>query len=312
MKRNRIFLLLVTAVIFAVAFSSFTGDDPPFKGYIKADDGSYFLWHTKGAGLITADTGGAVFVKWKFKTGKDSVFFDVNQQSQSGSFPMRVEEAKFKGDFFDYIMRMHIGDSLSFFIPMDSLSKYYPGEFKFDSPFDTLKYLGFACKVDSIYTREKVQKLVEEAKIAQEERDKEIAKMKEEEPALLKKYIADNKIKARPSATGVYYIQTKKGTGKTIVQGQTVSIRYVGKFIDGTIFDSNQTPDAELLTFVLGEHFVIPGMEEATLKMKKGEHGTMIIPSSQAYGDGAGRMKPYATLIFDVEVIDVRDTPLPQ
>jgi FKBP-type peptidyl-prolyl cis-trans isomerase len=311
MKRNRIFLLLVTAVIFAVAFSSFTGD-LPFKGYTKAGDGSYFLWHTKGAGLITADTGGAVFVKMKFKTDKDSVFMDINELARAESYPLRIESPKFKGDFMDYLAKMHAGDSLSFYVSMDSMQKYYPAEFTFHSEMDSLKYLGFACKVDSIYTREKVERLVAAAKMEQEKYDKLIANIKEDEPALLKKYIADNKIKARPSATGVYYIQTKKGTGKTIVEGQTVSIRYVGKFIDGTIFDSNQTPDAELLTFVLGEHFVIPGMEEATLKMKKGEQGTMIIPSSQAYGDGAGRMKPYATLIFDVEIIDVRDTPLPQ
>jgi FKBP-type peptidyl-prolyl cis-trans isomerase FkpA len=45
--------------------------------------------------------------------------------------------------------------------------------------------------------------------------------------------------------------------------------------------------------------------------MKKGTKATILVPSSLAYGDGGGRMKPYATLVFDVEVVDVKNDVAP-
>lgn len=311
MKRNHPILLLVTVAILVIAFSAFTGNDPgeKFKGYTKRDDGTYFLLHKKGAGLYSPDTGGAIFCKMKFKTEADSVFMDLNAITKAPSYPLRVDAAKFNGDFLEYMLRMHVGDSISFFVSLDSLHKYYPEDFKFDPQFDTMKYLGFSFGVDSIYPREKVVRLRKQAQAEQKKQEEEIQKMKEEEPALIKKYISDNKIKAKPTASGLYYIKTKDGKGDKIKNGQTVKCRYVGKFLDGTIFDSNQVPDAELLSFVVGAGTVIPGFEEGAQLMKKGEQATLIIPSSQAYGDGMGRMKPYATLVFDIEIIDVIDTP---
>jgi FKBP-type peptidyl-prolyl cis-trans isomerase FkpA len=305
MKRNHTFLLLTTVAILVIAFSSFTGNPKEkFPGYTEMNSGTYFLLHKKGAGLNAADTGGAVFVKVKFKTISDSVFMDINQLTHNPSYPMRVDPPSFKGDFLDMMSHLHVGDSASFFVRMDSLKKYYPEEFKFDTEYDTMQYLGFVFSVDSIYSRDKVEKLRADAAQAQIVKEELAKKQQEEEPAVLKKYIADNKIRTKPTPDGMYYINIQKGKGQNIMDGDTVKVWYTGKFLDGEIFDSSDKTGQPLI-FVIGNHEVITGFEEGLKMMKKGGKATFIIPSALAYGEGMGRLRPYATLIFDVEVLEI-------
>jgi FKBP-type peptidyl-prolyl cis-trans isomerase len=307
MKNFLITIAAFTAALFASC------DAGPFPGYEEAENGTYFLLHTKGTGTTTVDTGGAVFVKIKFKSENDSVFMDINKQTQAASYPMRVDKSEFKGDFLDMFMRLHVGDSASFFVRLDSLKKYYAEEFKFQgeyAKYDTMQYLGFTVKVDSIYDRKKVQGIRAEAEAAQKKQQEMVMAMQAEEPLAIEKYIAEKKITVKPSANGVYYIETSKGKGENIKDGQTVTLKYRGTFLDGEEFDSSER-SGQPLTFVVGQHQVIPGMEEGVMMMKNGGKGTLIIPSAQAYRDGGGRMKPFATLVFDIEVVDVKATMAP-
>src|ERR1041385_4481166 len=158
---------LITLTIAGAFLMASCGAPNPFPGYEPAENGSYFLLHKKGTGTTPVDTGGAMFVKIKFKTPKDSVFIDINKESHSPSYPMRVDKAAFKGDFLDMFLRLHVGDSASFFVRLDSLKKHYPNEFTFEPRFDTMKYLGFSVKVDSIYPRSKVAELRAKAEAEQ-------------------------------------------------------------------------------------------------------------------------------------------------
>jgi len=174
--------------------------------------------------------------------------------------------------------------------------------FSFPPRFDTMKYLGFTLKVDSLYSRSKYSAL---NKVAEKKKLEMMLAMQKEEASSISKYIIDNKITVKPTADGIYYIETLKGKGENITEGQNVKVMYTGKFTDGNVFDSNMKPGGQPLEFLVGEHKMIPGMEKAVVMMKKGGKGTVIIPSSLAYGNGGGQMKPYATLIFDIEVVDV-------
>lgn len=120
------------------------------------------------------------------------------------------------------------------------------------------------------------------------------------------KYLADNKIKAEKRESGLVYVCNKKGTGACPVNGQTVTVHYTGKFLDGRVFDSS-VERGEPIKVVLGQGKVIQGWEEGLALMKKGEKGTLIIPFNLAYGNRqTGSISPYSNLVFDVEIIDIK------
>lgn len=306
MKTQSPFLLLVTVAILAIAFSSFIKDDNQrFPGYMPLENGSYFLLHTKGFGTTVVDSGGAVFVKMKYITEADSVFMDINYLTRIVSLAMRINKPAFPGDFLDIFCSLHTGDSAVFFVRLDSLHKYYPNEFKFPGKlkrYERMEYLGFAVKVDSVFTKEKLTAYNLRQSELQKKYNDSLAAV---EPAILKKYIADSNIKVKPAPDGLYFIETKKGEGPNIKDGQKVKLIYTGKFLDGIVFDSN--PLTNPWEFILGKDLIIPGFEEGLRLMKKGGVATFIVPSNLAYNDGAGRIRPYATLVFDVEILDVTD-----
>ena len=101
--------------------------------------------------------------------------------------------------------------------------------------------------------------------------------------------------------------------------GKTVSINYTGYTLDGVYFDSNtdstkQTNKHPLTPFEFraGVSGAVKGMVEAVLQFKKGDKGKMFIPSMLGYGPqgrGGSVIKPFTNLMFDIEVVDVKDAP---
>jgi FKBP-type peptidyl-prolyl cis-trans isomerase len=83
-----------------------------------------------------------------------------------------------------------------------------------------------------------------------------------------------------------------------------VRLNYEGRYIDGEIFDSSyERGEPEVLH--LGG--LIPGMTEALQMMSEGSKYRFFIPSELAYGAGGGPIRPFATLIFEVELLEIID-----
>jgi len=115
------------------------------------------------------------------------------------------------------------------------------------------------------------------------------------------------KSNAVTTASGLTYIVTKKGEGAQLKAGDEIIVNYTGLLTNGIKFDSS-LDRGEPFSFPLGAGRVIKGWDEGFQKLKVGDHATLIIPSSIAYGErGAGGViPPGATLIFIVEVIGVK------
>ena len=107
--------------------------------------------------------------------------------------------------------------------------------------------------------------------------------------------------------SGLRYKVLQKGNGKKAEKGNMVSVHYKGQLADGTVFDSSYKRN-QPLDFQVGVGQVIAGWDEGICLLNVGDKARLVIPSDLGYGSaGAGGViPPNATLVFDVELMDVK------
>lgn len=140
--------------------------------------------------------------------------------------------------------------------------------------------------------------------------EQNVKRVKEELNAAYKaeneKWIAENAQKegvvTLPS--GLQYKVLTMGTGEKPLKEETVEVKYEGKTIDGNVFDSSYKRNPQTSKFRCDQ--VIKGWTEALQLMPVGSKWELYIPQNLAYGERqAGQIKPFSTLIFTVELIDI-------
>jgi len=135
----------------------------------------------------------------------------------------------------------------------------------------------------------------------------EITSQSQEKPAdtaaVKKEEMAPKEI---TTESGLKYIVLKEGAGAVPKKGDMGKAHYTGWLVNGTKFDSS-VDRGEPLQFQVGVGKVIKGWDEALLSMKVGEKRKLTIPGDLAYGKRGypGVIPPDATLIFDVELLEI-------
>ena len=122
-------------------------------------------------------------------------------------------------------------------------------------------------------------------------------------------FLAENAGKegVKTTASGLQYKIIKQGEGKKPTAANTVKVHYKGTLLDGTVFDSSYQRNAPA-EFPLNR--VIPGWTEGLQLLNEGGKAILYIPSELAYGQmgtPGGPIGPNATLIFEVELLQVRN-----
>lgn len=134
-------------------------------------------------------------------------------------------------------------------------------------------------------------------------RQKKIENAKKEAEAKMEELAAG----FEKTESGLRYKMIQKGSGKQAESGKTVSVHYEGSLETGKVFDSSY-PRKKPIEFRLGQGQVIEGWDEGIALLQVGDKARFVIPSYLGYGaSGAGGViPPNATLIFDVELMDVK------
>ena len=163
---------------------------------------------------------------------------------------------------------------------------------------------GSQLKVDNVEAQTLVQNFFQEQEAKQQAAAAEAGKAaKAEGEAFLAENGKKEGIVTLPS--GLQYQVLKEGNGKKPSATDQVVCHYEGTLIDGTVFDSSYQRN-QPATFGLNQ--VIAGWTEGVQLMQEGAKYRFFIPYNLAYGErGAGaQIPPFATLVFDVELIEVK------
>jgi len=160
-----------------------------------------------------------------------------------------------------------------------------------------------------LLTPDQVKDIMAQFEKDMEQKQKEVGEKNKAEGA---KYLEENKKKpgVKTTASGLQYKVVKDGTGAQPKATDMVTVNYRGTLIDGTEFDSSYKRGQPATFPVNG---VIKGWTEALQLMKQGSKYQLFIPSTLAYGERAmgPDIAPNSTLIFEVELNDVKPPPTP-
>ncbi len=229
-----------------------------------------------------------------YKTEKDSIVFSTyTTEKKTTTFPVGKPENI--ADLNEAFLLLGPNDSAIIRLPADSIFKGNANRPAFAGKGS---FIHVGIKVDTVMNKESFEQLTLMKSTQQKEIDDE----------LIKKYLKENNLKATRTETGLYYIINKSGTGQNPTDGQSVSVLYTGKLIDGKIFDSSQMSGGEPITVKLGARSVIAGWEQGLKYFNRGAKGLLLLPSNLAYGDREfpDRIPANSVLVFEVEITSIK------
>jgi FKBP-type peptidyl-prolyl cis-trans isomerase FkpA len=285
----------VRSVVYAsvtVALLSACASKGLFPDYQKSESGLYSKFYITNEGARKLKTGEIAAVSLKYLNDKDSLIFNsaTIKESDHGVISQPVYGSSFKGSLEEALLTMAEGDSASFKISADSVYLKTFGLKELPKYIAKGSMLTFYVKMHAVKTQQEM-----------------LNEMSAKEKTVIDQFLKQNNVTVQPTETGLYIISTQAGTGKEIVAGQMASVKYTGKFMNGKVFDASDLHGGTPYDVPVGKGQVIPGWDEALLKMKKGGKALLVIPSSLGYGaQGSQSIPPYTPLIFDIEVVDVK------
>jgi len=285
--KKSIFLLFIITIFLSCS------EKVEVESYSKSLNGFYFRFFIKTKNP-KAKIGDYITFHIKYFTGNDSMFFDAVKS-------IKLTKPKFQGSVEECFMMLGNNDSASFYINADD---FFGKTIKAPLPkfLPTNSFFKINIRVLNICNEEQFIK------------DKEeflswINGFNDYEKTVIKNYIDNEQIDVKPTASGIYKIKINEGYGKLVETKDTVTVHFEGRFLNGKIFDSTRKRN-EPFKFVFGTEWqVVRGLEEAIGGMSKGEKALFIMPSKLAFGDkgsSSGIIPPYTSVIFEVEILDVK------
>lgn len=300
-------------MLMAVTFAGCNGE------YSKTESGLEYKYINEAHGRKPV-SGEVLEMNIAYQTQDGKVLY--SSPTMGGPVPILYQEDKFSknGSLEEVFLMMTEGDSIEFKV---QAAKVFEETFGRDVP-DSIQrdsFITFNLGLKRIisandYRREQAVNYMSEAKaqymLASEKINQEGARIDE--------YLSSKNLKARKTETGIRYIIEKEGEGENAKPGDQVAVNYVGRVLDGEIFDTSIKEVAqknnrynparepyEPYKFTLGLGQVIYGWDEGIGLLNKGAKATLYIPSPMGYGEQAASeiIKENSILVFEIELVDI-------
>lgn len=266
-------------------------NDEDYSDFKKTKTGLLYKFHRKNKGE-TLTLNNFVEIEMNYFLN-DSLLFTSSAYPKQ--FKMPLEKSVFKGDLYEGMAMMHVGDSASFVVRADStyLLLWKKPAYKI-KPSDVVRFdIGIISKEDR---KEFLQNYYNKKKAQAEQSRND-----------LMVYIHDNDIVERPRPSGLIIIPILKGYGPKATSGDIVKIHYTATLLNGTLYKTTRNDDVPAV-WKIGElgSDVPRGMDEALQQMHEGDVTKFIIPSHLAFGQEEKQgLPPFANLIYEVEMIEI-------
>ncbi len=298
-------LLLCSAAIFFVACDRVT--------YKKFPDGTPFaIIKGKHDKADTQKVAMGKFVqihviqKLRGSSKKDTTMINSYETGAQGvEVVAQMFEGKQAEEFpiFKHLLGLQVGDSM---IVKPSVAKILKKAPQAEAMLGKKGNLEISYKIHKIYSSQEAY----------------LTGIKAEKKTAFDAYIAKNNLASSFNAADSIYVSItgpQMPGAPAIKKGNYVEVNYVGKLLNGKVFDSNiqdvpgKPSDPSMrkpLGFTVGAGQMIPGFDAAMKYLAKGSKATIVLPYDKAYGERGqpqGGIDPYETLVFDIEVVSVAD-----
>ncbi|WP_187146296.1 FKBP-type peptidyl-prolyl cis-trans isomerase [Candidatus Amoebophilus asiaticus] len=224
------------------------------------------------------------------------------------------------GGIYEAISMLKKGDRFIFKLPAKKAlgRQFSEAATKHQLEENTLLYTHVYLK-DIVNEKQLEQLQKEQFKAMLEKRKEHIAKQLPKDLEIINNYLDKKQIKASSTNSGLKYTIDKPGKGAHPQPGNTVKVHYVGKTLEGQVFDTSIAEVAqqhnmydarrhyEPLEFRIGEGSMIEGFEEGIKLLKRHAKAHLFLPSVLAYGEAEflPYIKAHSNLIFEVELVDI-------
>jgi FKBP-type peptidyl-prolyl cis-trans isomerase FkpA len=289
--------LIIIVVIIGICFTSCKKNDSDF---IKTELGFSFKRCTKHDSAPKAKVGDILYGEMKILLNNKTLI-SSNYGSPDRLFKIANPRV---GSIDEFLLTLHMGDSVIMVAPADSVAKYISGI--------------EARPNDKIYFYLTISQIISQRELTGH--DKEVADKQKLEEDLLTDFVLRKYTRAEKKESGLFYLNLYEGVGKKAEYGKRVYVNYYVTDTAGKIYDSNIKDIAikggiyhkeiayKPFDFILGDDALIAGWNEGVSYMRVGGHCKLVIPSRLAYGElGFSSIPPYTPLVFDITLVKQAD-----